>query len=223
MNDFPVLLSTIPGIASGIAALTAQDADFQRVLSDNGPLEFTLKPGGFVGMVRIVLGQQVSVLAAAAMWRKLEAGLPEISPLVLAAQSDADLRLFGFSGQKSRYVKSLAADILEQRLDLEEVARMPDEDAIARLTQSIGIGRWTAENYLIFCEGRADMFPAKDLAILIGLEWLKGFDHRPGFGEAAEYALRWAPYRTAASLLIWHHYIGTVERRRTVKTSVATI
>ena len=212
-----MLLAEIPGIAAGIAALTAEDADFARVMAENGPLAFTLKPGGFGGMVRIILGQQVSVLAAEAMWRKLETSLPEISPQVLAGQSDEDLKAFGFSRQKSRYVKGLAADILEQRLDLAAVAEMPDEEAIAKLVQSIGIGRWTAENYLIFCEGRADMFPAKDLAILIGLEWLKGFAARPAFTEAMLYAERWTPYRTASSLLIWHHYIGVIERRKQLR------
>jgi DNA-3-methyladenine glycosylase II len=208
-----MLLSSIPAIAAGIEHLTAHDPDFAKVLADNGPLEFTLKPAGFVGMVRIILGQQVSVLAAQAMWGKLVAGLPEISPTVLAGQSDENLQRFGFSRQKSRYVRDLAADILNDQLDLEALAQMPDEEAIAKLCNCIGIGRWTAENYLIFCEGRADLFPAKDLAILIGLEWLKNFPQRPTFNEAAAYAERWKPYRTAASLLIWHHYIAEVERR----------
>jgi DNA-3-methyladenine glycosylase II len=207
------LLSQLPAIATGIASLTAQDPDFATVLADNGPLAFTLKPGGYAGMVRIILGQQVSVLAAQAMWAKLASGLPAISPEVLIGQSDESLLKFGFSRQKSRYVKGLAADILECRLDLNELAHLPDEEAIAKLCCCIGIGRWTAENYLIFCEGRADLFPAKDLAILIGLEWLKNFPERPTFAAAAAYAERWQPYRTAASLLIWHHYIAEVERR----------
>jgi DNA-3-methyladenine glycosylase II len=208
------LLSSRPGIKAGIAYLTARDPDFAAVLDRFGPLRFALKPGGFAGLLRIILGQQVSVLAADAIWRKLCLAVPEMTPDAVARTDDESLRAVGLSRQKIRYVKGLAGDILQGRLDLERVGGLDDEDAIAAITKGIGLGRWTAENYLLFCEGRADLFPAKDLAILIGLEGLKAFPARPTPIAAWEYAERWRPYRSAATLLIWHHYIGTVAERR---------
>ncbi len=165
-------------------------------------------------MVRIILGQQVSVLAADAIWRKLSVAVPDLTPDAVARTDDESLRAIGLSRQKLRYLKELANDILSRRIDLDAIARMDDEEAIATITTCIGLGRWTAENYLLFCEGRADLFPAKDLAILIGLEWLKRLDERPTPTQAWSHAEAWRPYRSAATLLIWHHYIGTIAERR---------
>jgi DNA-3-methyladenine glycosylase II len=204
----------MPGIAEGIDALTAKDAGFRKVLAINGPLQFTLKPGGFAGLLRIILGQQVSVLAAEAIWRKVKATIRPLTPQTVAAANMETLRGCGLSGQKAAYAKALAEKILTGQLDFKKLRRADDEDAIAAMTACHGIGRWTAENYLLFCEGRADIFPAKDLAIMIGLEWLKKMPARPTPIEAYSYAARWRPYRSAATLLLWHHYIAQVKRKR---------
>lgn len=207
-----MLLSDNPAIAAGLAALTQADPDFHAVMARLGPLQFTRKPAGYAGMLRIILGQQVSVLAADAMWRRLSDRF-DIAPALFAGLDNEALRECGLSRQKIRYVKELATDIVDGRLNLMSLD-LDDEAAIAAITRSVGLGRWTAENYLLFCEARADLFPAKDLAILIGLEWLKKLERRPSPAEAWEYAQRWRPHRSAATLLIWHHYIGVVADRR---------
>ena len=206
-------LSELPAIAAGIAHLTSTDPDFAAVMDRFGPLRFTLKPGGFAGLVRIILGQQVSVASAEAIWLKLAAGFDPFTPQVLAPATDEQMRALGLSRQKSRYIRELAKDILEGRLDLAAL-NGDDEPAIAQITSCVGLGRWTAENYLLFCEGRPDLFPAKDLAILIGLEWLKAMPGRPTPIEGWTYATRWRPHRSAATLMIWHHYMGVISEKR---------
>jgi DNA-3-methyladenine glycosylase II len=212
-----MLLSDVPAIAKGIKALTKKEPGFAQALADNGPLKFEHKPDGFQGLIRIILGQQVSVLAAQSIWRKLEAAMGKITPKKMAAVDDEVLRGCGLSRQKIRYCKGLANDVLSGALDIEGLKTLDDEAAVERITRCIGLGRWTAENYLLFCEARADLFPAKDLAILIGLQMLQGSAVRPTPAEAVVYAQRWKPYRSAASLLIWHHYMGEVARRKKSK------
>jgi DNA-3-methyladenine glycosylase II len=213
------MLADLPGIAAGIDHLCGADPDFARVMQRFGPLHFTLKPGGYAGLLRIILGQQVSVQSADAIWQKLKDRIEDISPANLHAIDEEALRACGLSRQKIRYVKGLAADVLEGSLDIEGLKSLDDEAAIARITRCIGLGRWTAENYLLFCEGRADLFPAKDLAILIGLEWLKALPARPTPAEAWAHAARWQPHRSAATLMIWHHYIGEVALKRLSRKS----
>ncbi len=212
-----MLLSEVPEIAEGILNLAATEPGFATALAENGPLRFELKAGGFTGLLRVILGQQVSVLAADAIWRKISAAMPIVSPAAMVEVDDDVLRGCGFSRQKIRYTKGLAADILSGALDLDGLSRLDDEAAIAAITKCIGLGRWTAENYLLFCEGRSDLFPAKDLAILIGMQMLSGAPVRPTHTEAWAQAERWRPHRSAATLLIWHHYIGMVARRKKVR------
>ena len=125
-------------------------------------------------MLRTIVGQQVSVAAARSMWAKLEAAFgspPDLQQLLAA--SDEELRAAGMSRQKSGYIRSLAELVISGELDLD---RLPedDEEAIALLTKIKGIGRWSAEIYLLFAEGRADVFPAGDLAVLVELGRLMG-------------------------------------------------
>ena len=209
-----VPLASLPGIATGLEELCRMDEDFARAMQRFGPLGFTLKPAGFGGLVRIILGQQVSVSSAEAIWRKLQDRIPKLTSHQVQATGEETLRDCGLSRQKIRYIKGLSGDLLTGSLDLDALRSMDDEEAIAAITCSVGLGRWTAENYLLFCEGRADLFPAKDLAVLVGLEWLKGLPSRPTPMEAWSYAERWRPYRSAATLMIWHHYIGEVALRR---------
>ncbi len=209
-----MLLADVPAIAAGLKLLTASDPDLAPILSTYGPLGFTLKPAGFGGLLRIILGQQVSVSSAEALWRKLETIIDPLTPETLLAAGEETLRGAGFSRQKTRYARALAEDILARRLVVEHVMAADDEAAISAITRSVGLGRWTAENYLMFCEGRPDVFPAKDLAILLGLQMLKGGEQRPTAIEAWTYAERWRPYRTAACLLIWHDYMGRIALRR---------
>ena len=161
-------------------------------------------------MLRTIVGQQVSVAAARSMWAKLEAayGSPPDLRALLGA-SDEDLRAAGISRQKAGYARSLAQLILSGQLDL-AVLPADDEQAVALLTKIKGIGRWSAEIYLLFAEGRGDVWPAGDLAVQIEIGRLLGLPDRPAEKDLREIAQRWRPYRGAAAILAWHSYNNKV-------------
>jgi DNA-3-methyladenine glycosylase II len=144
------------------------------------------------------------------MWSKLEAGFGDPPDLErLLAGNDEELRAAGLSRQKAGYVRSLAGLVLSGELDL---AALPedDEQAIALLTRIKGIGRWSAEIYLLFAEGRPDIWPAGDLAVQIEVGRLLGYDEKPGEKRLRELAEPWRPYRGAAAVLAWHSYNSQV-------------
>jgi DNA-3-methyladenine glycosylase II len=126
-------------------------------------------------------------------------------PTTVAAASDEQLRAAGLSRQKVSYARSLAEEVTSGRLDF---AQLPedDEEAIAQLVQIKGIGRWSAEIYLLFAEGRPDIWPAGDLAVQIEIGRILGHDERPPEKLMRELAEAWRPHRGAAAILAWHHY-----------------
>lgn len=152
------------------------------------------------------MGQQVSVAAATSIWSKLEAAVGAgLHPDAVAAAPDEALRGAGLSRQKIGYARSLAGQVASGELDL---AGLPEEDeaAIALLTRINGIGRWSAEIYLLFAEGRADVWPAGDLAVQIETGQIMGLEDRPSEKATRELAEQWRPYRGAAAIFAWHHY-----------------
>lgn len=161
---------------------------------------------GYETLLRTIVGQQVSVAAAASVWNKMEAALGTGCPpsAILAADFDA-LRACGLSRQKQGYVRSLAELVASDTLDL---AALPqdDEEAIASLTQIKGIGRWSAEIYLLFAEGRPDIWPAGDLAIQIAVGQILELEARPSERETRLLAEAWRPHRSAMAFMAWHHY-----------------
>lgn len=165
-----------------------------------------LRDPGYETLLRTIVGQQVSVAAAASIWNKLAAGLGDLTdPAVVAAASDEALRTAGLSRQKASYARSLAEEVTSGRLDLHALAP-DDEEAIAQLVRIKGIGRWSAEIYLLFAEGRADVWPAGDLAVQIEIGRIMGLAERPSEKLTREIAERWRPHRGAAAILAWHHY-----------------
>ena len=193
-------------IREGLDALAATEPAFARALAFAGYPAERQRERGYATLLRTIVGQQVSVAAAASMWAKLEALLgPGTEPARLLAASDAELRSAGLSRQKAGYARSLAEEVLSSRLDF---AALPadDEKAIAALTRVKGIGRWSAEIYLLFAEGRADMWPAGDLAVQAGLATILGLDARPSEKALRVMAERWRPHRGALAVFAWHHY-----------------
>jgi DNA-3-methyladenine glycosylase II len=165
-----------------------------------------LRDPGYETLLRTIVGQQVSVAAAASIWNKLAAGLGDLTgPTVVAAASDEALRAAGLSRQKASYARSLAEAVTSGGLDLHALP-VDDEEAIAQLVQIKGIGRWSAEIYLLFAEGRADVWPAGDLAVQIEIGRIMGLAERPSEKLTRELAERWRPHRGAAAILAWHHY-----------------
>jgi DNA-3-methyladenine glycosylase II len=197
-------------IKTAVEALAACEPAFARVIDRAGVPEPRSSEPGATTLLRTIVGQQVSVAAARSMWAKLEAafGTPPDLHRLLAA-SDEDLRAAGMSRQKSGYIRSLAQLVLSGELDLEQLPK-DDEEAIALLTKIKGIGRWSAEIYLLFAEGRPDVFPAGDLAVMIELGRLLGLPEKPTEKALRELAEPWRPYRGAAAVLAWHSYNSAV-------------
>ncbi|GAA3896889.1 DNA-3-methyladenine glycosylase [Sphingomonas limnosediminicola] len=204
------MVRTAGSIREHVEALAKREPAFAGVIAKHGVPEPRTSDRGAQTLLRTIVGQQVSVAAARSMWAKLEAafGSPPDLERLLAA-TDEELRAAGMSRQKSGYIRSLAGLVLSGELDLENLPQ-DDEEAIALLTKIKGIGRWSAEIYLLFAEGRADVFPAGDLAVLIELGRLMGLPEKPSEKQLREMAEQWRPYRGAAAVLAWHSYNSDV-------------
>ena len=204
------MVRTRSSIRKHVEALASREPAFAEVVDKHGVPEPRNSEPGAQTLLRTIVGQQVSVAAARSMWAKLEAafGSPPDLQRLLAA-SDEELRAAGMSRQKSGYIRSLAELVISGELDL---SRLPedDEEAIALLTRIKGIGRWSAEIYLLFAEGRPDVFPAGDLAVLVELGRLMGLPDKPSEKQLRELAEKWRPYRGAAAVLAWHSYNSAV-------------
>ena len=187
-------------------ALAAIEPGIARALAAAGYPEPRIRPRGYGTLMRTIVGQQVSVAAAASMWRKFEAfaGADLPPEKILAAEFDT-LRACGLSRQKQGYMRSLCELVVSGELDFESLAA-DDEEAIAQLTKIKGIGRWSAEIYLLFAEGRGDVWPAGDLAVQAGLHKILGLEARPSEKQTRELAEPWRPHRGAAAIFTWHCY-----------------
>jgi DNA-3-methyladenine glycosylase II len=204
------MVRTTKSIKSAVEALAAHEPAFARVIDKFGVPEPRNSARGAQTLLRTIVGQQVSVAAARSMWAKLEAAFgspPDLNRLLAA--SDEELRAAGMSRQKSGYIRSLAELVISGDLDLEHLPE-DDEEAIALLTKIKGIGRWSAEIYLLFAEGRPDVFPAGDLAVMVELGRLLGLPEKPTEKALRELAEPWRPYRGAAAVLAWHSYNSAV-------------
>ncbi len=204
------MVRTAASIRESVKALAAREPAFARVLDQHGVPEPRASEPGAQTLLRTIVGQQVSVAAARSMWAKLEAafGSPPNLERLLAA-SDEEMRAAGMSRQKAGYIRSLAELVLSDQLALDALPE-DDEEAIALLTQIKGIGRWSAEIYLLFAEGRPDVFPAGDLAVMVELGRLMGLPDKPSEKQLRELAEPWRPHRGAAAVLAWHSYNSAV-------------
>jgi DNA-3-methyladenine glycosylase II len=193
-------------IVAGLDAIAARDSRIATALERAGYPGPRLRERGYRTLLRTIVGQQVSVAAAASVWRKLEALLGEDMPpqALLAAEFD-ELRACGLSRQKQGYARSLCELVASGELDLHGLPA-DDEDAIAQLVRIKGIGRWSAEIYLLFAEGRPDVWPAGDLAVQAGLARILALPERPSEKATREIAERWRPHRGAVAILTWHCY-----------------
>jgi len=189
-----------------LEALAAADADIAVAYGRCGlPPERGSAPG-FAGLIRMIAGQQVSVASARAIIQRLEARVDPLTAEVFLAASDDDLRAAGFSRPKVRYGRLLAEAIAGGALDIDGLAGLDDEAAIVALTSVKGIGRWTAEIYLLFALRRPDVLPAGDLALCVAAQHLKKLDARPDPKTMRTLGEAWRPHRSAAARFLWHLY-----------------
>jgi DNA-3-methyladenine glycosylase II len=195
------IIETEACVAEGAEWLAAREPRFAAALEETGPLPLRRRADGFPALLSAIVSQQLSVAAAAGIWAKLEAA-GATTPEGLEALDDDALRACGLSRPKIRYARALA----EAALDYEGLRRMPDEEAIARMVAVPGVGRWTAEIYLMFSLGRADVFAPADLALQESARLLFELPERPAPKPLAEMAQAWSPWRGVAARLLWAYY-----------------
>ena len=197
---------TASQLQHGIEQAAAIEPAFARAVERAGYPEPRIRERGYRTLLRTIVGQQVSVAAAASVWRKLEELLSEeLSAQSLLEQDFDALRACGLSRQKQSYARSLCELVVSGALTLDDLPE-DDEEAIARLVQVKGIGRWSAEIYLLFAEGRPDIWPAGDLAVQAGIGRILGLEERPSEKATRELGESWRPHRGAIAILTWHCY-----------------
>ena len=202
------------------AWLAARDPVLARIDALTPPFIWRDRPGGFAGLVRLITEQQVSTASAAAIWARVEAGLGEVTPASVLAREVAELKAFGLSSPKVRYTLAIAQAHAEGEVDLDALGALEDEAAITVLTRLIGVGRWTAEVYLMMCEARLDVFPAGDLALQEGWRWAERAPVRLSEKAMAARAQAWRPYRGVAAHLLWDYYLAV--RAKTLPSEGST-
>ncbi|SLJ84565.1 DNA-3-methyladenine glycosylase family protein [Psychrobacter sp. DAB_AL43B] len=191
-----------------INALIAIEPRFAPIYDQVGVPDLRRNTGGFEQLLRAMVGQQLSVAAASSIWKKLlDANLT--SPQTIIQVEDDILRAQGLSKQKIRYARSL----VEHDIDFEALTTMSDNEVLKTLTAVVGIGRWTAEMYLLFSLGRSDVLAVDDLAIKVAAMHLLGLAERPTPKQLETATKEWSPHRSAASLLLWSHY-GWLNNRK---------
>lgn len=202
MTNQPIrTLETPSQLQSDIKELISIEPRFEKVYQQVGLPDLRRNAGGFKQLMRAMVGQQLSVAAATSIWSKFEAA-SLTSPDAIMHAEDETLRQQGLSRQKIRYLRSL----VEHNIDFEALQHLPDTEVIKSLTAVTGIGNWTAEMYLLFSLGRADVLAVDDLAIKVGAMDLLQLEARPTPKQLKLLSEPWSPYRSAASLLLWSHY-----------------
>ncbi|TAL30261.1 MAG: DNA-3-methyladenine glycosylase 2 family protein [Alphaproteobacteria bacterium] len=198
-----VYLHDLPEIGKGLRALGRNHPELKAAHKRIGILPWKKQPDDFAGLVYIIIGQQVSVAAAAHMIARLHSMTPEITPRRFLKLDDMQLREIGLSRQKMAYCRDLAERIVNKKFRPADLSSMDDAEAFAALTSLKGIGPWSAEIYLMFSLGRADIWPAGDLGLQAGMQRLHGLKTRPDIKKTRQMGEIWAPYRSAASLIVW--------------------
>lgn len=199
-------MHTSAALTKMLDAVAADDPRIAAAIATVGYPAPRKRPADFGALLRIIIGQQVSVAAArtiaARVWALMDA---HPSPTKIAALSDDDLRQVGLSRQKIRYARSLSEEVRSGRLSLSALAEKSDEAVIESLTTVKGVGRWSAEMFLIFSLGRQDVWPVGDLGVREGVGRLLKLDARPSPAQTREIGAAWKPHRSAMALFSWHY------------------
>ena len=200
------LLDSEAALAEGLAELRRIDPAIGRLVEGGAYPPVRKRPAGFLGLVSIVVAQQVSTASAAAILGRLQAALPDMSAEAVASASDAELLGAGLSRNKLRTIRAISAAVVAGELPLDGLGDLPGEEAHAALTSVHGVGPWTADIYLLFCLGHPDIFPAGDLALQEAVRLVLGLEARPDARATAAIAQRWRPWRGVAAGVLWAFY-----------------
>lgn len=206
--------------AATVDRLIADDPALRAVADEFGVPPRWHRPPGFPSLVLFILEQQVSLASAAAAYRRVLDRVGSMTPMRLLATTPAELRLDGVSRQKDRYLRALADAVLDGRLDIDGLALLEDEAARANLVALPGIGRWTADVYLLACLDRPDLWPVLDRALQVAAGESLGLDAPPDPATLETIGERWRPHRSSAARILWPGYLS---RRHRVETPTVAL
>ena len=195
-------------LLEGVAALTEADPQLGGVVSRFGPPTLWTRRPGYAALVQIVLEQQVSLASGRSTFARLQEACGEVTPERVAGLPAPALQAAGVSRQKASYCLGIAGDILDGSLNLKALGRADDDTVRERLMRIRGIGPWTANIYLMTALGRQDVWPDGDLALAAAAQQVKNLRERPDTRQLREMAAGWAPWRTVAARILWHHYLS---------------
>jgi DNA-3-methyladenine glycosylase II len=198
-------IETSTDVVAGIKALRRKCAVMRRVHDATGQPPLRRNASGFAGLTRIVVGQQVSIASANAIWGRVEAAINPLTAARVGELGDDVLQSAGLSRPKIRTLRAVAAAVTGG-MSFDEIADQDDAAARETLTAISGIGPWTADIYLMFCLGRPDTFAPGDLALQVAMQFAFELDERPDAATAAALAERWRPWRAVAARLLWEYY-----------------
>ncbi|MEZ5851998.1 MAG: DNA-3-methyladenine glycosylase 2 family protein [Hyphomicrobiaceae bacterium] len=199
-------IETEADIRKGIRSLRRKCAVIRLMHDHAGDPPLRRRPAGFEGLARIIVGQQLSVASAAAIWSRTAEAVKPFEPVRLLAVSETDLRAAGLSRPKIRTLLAAANRIVDTDLDLTRLDHLPEEEIHEVLTCIPGVGPWTSDIFQMFCLGRPDAFASGDLALQVALQIAMDLEARPTAKELAEFAERWRPWRGVAARLLWAYY-----------------
>jgi DNA-3-methyladenine glycosylase II len=212
----PSHLDTQADLERAIAKLVKRDPRLRTILASTGIPALRRRDAGFAGLAQIIVGQQLSIASAAAIWNRMSEAFDPFHHDSIRGATPARLGKLGLSAAKIKTVKLLAAEIRSKRLDLEALGDLDADEAHKILTALHGVGPWTADVYLLFCLGHADAWPAGDLALQDAIRLGLDLNARPTTKELTPLAEVWRPYRGAAAHLWWAYY-------RAVRASAKTV
>ena len=197
---------------SAVDRLASSDVHLGRIVDDHGLPQRFVRPASFQTLILLILEQQVSLDSARAAYDRLDGLIPGVGPAELADLSDEQLRDVGFSRQKTRYARELAARVLDGRIDPAALATLENDEIRTALTEVPGIGSWTADVFLMSSLGRSDIWPIGDRALQVAAAEALGLDAVPGPVVLGEIGERWRPLRTIAAQILWHGYLSSRNR-----------
>ena len=195
-------------LTEAVHFLAGIDAELAAIVAAHGNPPLWARTPGFPTLIHIILEQQVSLASAQAAFNKLEAA-GQVTPQRFLRYNDEELRGFGFSRQKARYGRELSSAVESGNLDIDGLAAMDDDDVRTQLMRVKGIGRWTADIYLLMALLRPDVWPTGDLALVKAMQRAKTLPDASTAGSASDITDQWRPWRAVAARILWHFYLST--------------
>ena len=204
----PLAPLTLDSLHAAVDGLAARDADLAAIVARYGHPPLWPREPGFPTLVHLILEQQVSLASARAAFDRLREAADPLTPAAFLGLDDERLKAIGFSRQKTRYGRALAAAVADGSLDLASLPALPDDEVDRRLTAISGIGRWTTTIYRLMVLLRPDAWPIHDIALAQAIADVRGLDVRPSPGAMDDLAEGWRPWRAVAARLLWHEYLS---------------